>query len=51
MTPSQDRALEQQLEEELKCAPNASARRDILFLRRHSTGNFDLFTVPVFPVH
>jgi CRISPR-associated Csx14 family protein len=49
-TLAKDLALEQQLEDELKRAPNASARREILFLRRHSLEKFDLFSVPVFPM-
>lgn len=42
--------VEEQLEEEIKHAINANIKRDILFLRRHSLDNFDVFTVPVFPM-
>jgi hypothetical protein len=43
-----DLAFERQLEEELRQASNANARRNILFLRRHSAEHFALFAVPVF---
>jgi hypothetical protein len=45
-----DPKFERRIEDELLSAPNPTMRRDILFLRRYTPENFDLFPVPIFTI-